>query len=263
MTLNQRVFVFAGLLGAMFGASAAMAFPVCAQSGGVTICNDNGVVTACSGSGGVGVCTDSNGHTNFGTTQGNTSIVTGTDGTHVWTNPTPPSEPDYDRYDRDRWDHNRWDHNRSGGWQEPSYPDTTPSYPDTTPSYPDTTPSYPDTSSTYPDTSSSGSDTTSNSVASLCVGTFSGKFASGEKVALQFQADGTILLRARGQAYPASGSCEIVAKKKAQFNFTLSSDSRYQFTGTIVQSAKGAKTVSGREIKAGKAIDKISLSASR
>lgn len=255
MKLNHRILALAGLFGAALGTSAiAQAVPVCVQNGGVTICNDNGVVTACSGSGGVGICTDSNGNTNVGTTQGNTSIVTGSGGTHVWTNPTPPRDDD------DRWGRGGhgggWDHRRRDGWGR-SYPDTTPSYPDTTPSYPDTTPSYPDTTPSYPDTSSS------NSVASLCVGTYNGKFASGEKAALVFRADGTIYLKARGQIYPASGGCELVSKKKAEFSITLDADAAYGFVGTITKAADGSKTLSAKQIKNGKAIDKLALSTKR
>lgn len=267
MKLNHRFLALAGLFAAISGVSlAAQAFPVCVQNGGVLICNDNGVVTACSGSGGVGICTDSNGHTNVGTTQGNTSIVTGTDGTHVWTNPTPPPPPPRDEqdrwrdHDRDRWGHDRWGHDHDR-WDHRSYPypDTTPSYPDNSPSYPDTTPSYPDTSSSYPDTSSSSS----NSVASLCVGTYSGKFVSGEKAALVFRADGSIYLKARGQAYAASGSCVLVTKKKAQFQITLDDNAAYGFSGTIVKAADGSKVVSAQQLKNGRAIDRLALSSGK
>jgi hypothetical protein len=271
-SLSVTMILGANLISSLV-ATRAMALPVCVQNGGVTICNDGGVVTSCSSSGGVGICTDSRGHTNVATTQGDKVIVTGTDGTHVYENPNAPKpQPDYNRGGMDRqgqWDRrDQWDRHNDHQYpgypnQSPSYPDPSSSYPDPSPSYPDPSPSYPDPSPSYPDPTPSYPDTSSpantNSVASFCEGNYVGKFASGEKVALQFLEDGTINLKARGQVYPASGNCEVVAKGKAEFTIMLDDDNSYGFSGTITKATNGAKKMSAKQTKNGRTIDRLSL----
>ncbi len=95
------------------------------------------------------------------------------------------------------------------------------------------------------------------------MGTFTGKFASGAKVAVQGLYSGAFYIKAQGAVYAASGSCELVSGKKAKFRMVFDDDASYVLTGTITRAQNGSRTMNALELKRGKVIDKLSLSAVR
>lgn len=102
-----------------------------------------------------------------------------------------------------------------------------------------------------------------NSGSNLCSGTFSGKFASGEKAAVVIREDGSFALRARGEEYSASGSCSSVSSTKATVSFNLDDDANYSFTGEITVGSDQSKSLNLVQRKSGRQIDKLILKQSR
>jgi hypothetical protein len=92
----------------------------------------------------------------------------------------------------------------------------------------------------------------------LCVGSFSGKFASGQAAKLVIARNGRIQLLSAKRIFPATGTCELVSNTKASLSFTLSDDSNYTFDGSISKSGT-LRTVVLKELKAGRVIDRLNL----
>ena len=90
-----------------------------------------------------------------------------------------------------------------------------------------------------------------------------GKFASGAKVVIQVTTGGTLYIKAQGAIYAADGTCDLVTSKKAQFRVVFNDDSAYALKGTIVRIKGDRRTLSGIELKNGKAIDRVSLNSTR